>query len=117
MQLDRRSLDQAAAACLGDDGWDADLGRGRTGRAGYRAVGSWLLPDDVAESVADSQLAGPAFHGSGVIERERLKRLDQVAAVHVDQGIGASDELRERRMRQPIGQGARRVARKAPVQI
>jgi len=117
VRVDGGPFDEAAAAGFGDDGRDAGGGRSRAGGAADRTVRTRFLADDVAEPVRGGQLAGPGLGRARVVERERLKRLDHVAGVHVDQRIGARDELRECRVRQPVGESPRRVAREAPVEV
>jgi MFS family permease len=53
MQVHRGRIDDATAARLGDDRRDAGLGRRRARRPSYGPALPRLLPDDVAEPVAD----------------------------------------------------------------
>ena len=104
-------LDQAAAAGLGGDRGDARRGGGRAGGAADRAAGARRLADDVAEPVGDGQLAGPVLGRARVVQRERLQRLNDVAAVRVDEGVGTRDQLGERR-RTRAGRRASRPGRR-----
>ena len=75
------------------------------------------MADHVAEPVGVGQLARPGLGRAGVIERERLQGLDQVAGVRVNHRVRAFDELGKRRVRQPLGERPCRVAREAAVEV
>ena len=101
---------------FGGDRRDADLCRRRAGGAADRPVRAWLLPDHVAEPVGSGQASARPRPGQS--RRARTAPAPRpVAAVRVDHRIRAGDQLGEGGVRQPLGQGSRRVAGEAPVEV
>ncbi len=117
VRVDGVPLDQAAAARLGGDRGDAGLGGGAAGGPGDGPVRPGLLPDDVAQPVGQGQVPRGRLGRPGLVQRERLQRLDHVPAVRVDVGVGSGDQLGERRVGEPVGQRPGRVAGEAAVQV
>src|SRR5205823_6281904 len=82
LQPHRALLEQPTAAGLGDHAGNAGGRRRARGRPGDGRVGG-NRAHDVAEAEGDREGAGALLDGRRVVDRERLERLDHVAAVQV----------------------------------
>ncbi len=76
-----------------------------------------LGADDIRQAVGDRHRPGGGVDRRRVVDRERLERLDQVAAVHVDQRIGRLDQLGEDVVGELVRERPGRVAGEAAVQV
>ncbi len=117
MQIDRRLLDQPAPASLGGNRRNADCCRRGAGGSANGPARPLFLPDDIPQTVGERECQRLVLGWPGLVEGEWLKRLRQVAAVCVNQRVAPGDELGERRVGQPIGEGTVRVAWEAPVEV
>ena len=115
-QLHRGLVEQTAAARLGDDRRDARLGGGDARHAAETRLDPWL-PHDVRQPERLRQRAGALLHPRLGVDRERLERLEQIAAVQVDDHVRRGDQLREDRVGEDIAVGAGGIPGKAPVQV
>ena len=98
---------------LGDEARDPSCRRGHARGPPERVSG-------VAHHVAQPERPGQPLRGLAhrrvVVKRERLKRLDHVAAVQVDEHIAAGHELGEDVMGEHLGERPVRVSRKGAIE-
>ena len=89
-----------AATGLRDDRRDPCL-RGGAARHACEPV-SRILADDVRQPERNGQGLRTLLDGRRVVDRERLERFDQIAAVEIDQDVGRRDHLVEDRPRERV---------------
>ena len=100
MELHRGLLEQSAASGLGDDGRHAGGRRGIRGRARRSGLADGADRTTYGKPKAIARRARLLLDRRSVVERERLERLDHVAAVQVEENVARRDQLVEHRARE-----------------
>jgi phytoene dehydrogenase-like protein len=114
---DRSLPDQAALTGFGGDRRDPGSRRRASAGSGDRPAGAGFLPDHVGQAVRYGEVVRAILRRAGLVQRERLQRLYEVAAVGVDVGVGVQDEPGERIVGESLGERAARVTGKTPVEV